>query len=500
MSVDDVQVIAPIYRGPVGVDALNLALKEALNPADGRRGIAGFHEGDRVMQTRNDADLDVSNGDIGRVVDLDHAGRKLRVAFPRGEVTYDKDQARDLTPAWAITVHKSQGGEWPVIVLVCDRSHRVMLWRNLVYTAVTRAQRALVIVGQSEALRDAARHDRPRNRQTALAWRLEDLAGPGGGRDADDAGSTTDSAGDPERPPDRPPRGADVSDDTVSDDTTVRLYRRLPETPDADWWAGLAGGSPDGRVLYVGCGTGRLALPVARKATALVGVDHDAAMLAAFRERLDREPDLAERIRLVEADASTLNLGDRFGLVVLPSNLLNGDHRSVGADLGRPAGGPALRPRRGRGPAGAEPVLDGVSGPDRERPHRAARRWPGHRRHDRAGGLRRVGAASAGPHRVPLRRRRDAGGRARRGRVVPAGAARPGVPGRARDRLDLRRRAGHQRAGCRPGAAGTWCVAPPDPARPQGAAGRPPSIGASVVSGITAASGTIAHACPNRPM
>jgi exodeoxyribonuclease V alpha subunit len=172
VEVGDIQVVAPVYRGPVGVDALNAALKEALNPAAGRPAVAGFHEGDRVMQTRNDAERDVSNGDIGRVVDVATRKKQLRVGFPRGEVTYDAAQARDLTPAWAVTVHKSQGGEWPVVVLVCDRSHRSMLWRNLVYTAVTRAQRALVIVGQAEALRDAARHDVPRNRQTALAWRL----------------------------------------------------------------------------------------------------------------------------------------------------------------------------------------------------------------------------------------------------------------------------------------------------------------------------------------
>jgi exodeoxyribonuclease V alpha subunit len=92
--------------------------------------------------------------------------------FPRGEVTYDKDQARELTHAWAITVHKSQGGEWPVVVLVCDRSHRGMLWRNLLYTAVTRASRALIVCGQVDALRAGAEHDRPSNRQTALAWRL----------------------------------------------------------------------------------------------------------------------------------------------------------------------------------------------------------------------------------------------------------------------------------------------------------------------------------------
>jgi exodeoxyribonuclease V alpha subunit len=172
VDVDDVQVLAPMYRGPAGVDALNTALKAALNPPEGRPSVAGFHEGDRVMQTRNDAELDVANGDVGRVVDLSRRDGTLRVAFPRGEVTYQRDDARHLTAAWAVTVHKSQGGEWPVVVLVCDRSHRAMLWRKLVYTGVTRARRALIVVGQADALRTAARTDRSVRRHTGLAWRL----------------------------------------------------------------------------------------------------------------------------------------------------------------------------------------------------------------------------------------------------------------------------------------------------------------------------------------
>lgn len=108
----------------------------------------------------------------------------------------------------------------------------------------------------------------------------------------------------------------------MSDDR-VRLYRRLPPTADSEWWAKLAAHSPDGRVLYVGCGTGRLAVGMAREATEVVAVDSDARMLAAFRERLDGTA-LADRIRLVEARAEELSLGERFGLVVLPSSLLNG--------------------------------------------------------------------------------------------------------------------------------------------------------------------------------
>jgi exodeoxyribonuclease V alpha subunit len=96
----------------------------------------------------------------------------LDVAFAHDTVTYPGDRLEDLRPAWCLTVHKAQGGEWPVVVLVCDRSHRGMLWRNLVYTAVTRAQRALIVVGQVDALRTAARHDRPSDRRTGLRWRL----------------------------------------------------------------------------------------------------------------------------------------------------------------------------------------------------------------------------------------------------------------------------------------------------------------------------------------
>jgi exodeoxyribonuclease V alpha subunit len=172
VAVEDVQVLAPLYRGPTGVDALNAALKEALNPAAGRVAVGGFHVGDRVMQTRNDAELDVANGDVGTVVDTARREGTVRVAFPRGEVSYPASKVRDLVPAWAVTVHKAQGGEWPVVVLVCDPSHRTMLWRNLVYTAITRARQALVLVGRAEALRTAARSVRSNERHTGLAWRL----------------------------------------------------------------------------------------------------------------------------------------------------------------------------------------------------------------------------------------------------------------------------------------------------------------------------------------
>ncbi len=176
VGVEDVQVLAPVYRGPTGVDALNAALKEALNPGGGRPAVGGFHPGDRVMQTRNDAELDVANGDVGTVVDVDPRAGAVRVGWPRGEVVHPRDRVRDLVPAWAVTVHKAQGGEWPVVVLVLDPAHRGMLWRALAYTAVTRATRALVLVGRAEALRAAARATGPGARRTGLAHRLAEAA------------------------------------------------------------------------------------------------------------------------------------------------------------------------------------------------------------------------------------------------------------------------------------------------------------------------------------
>jgi exodeoxyribonuclease V alpha subunit len=170
----DVQVLAPMYRGPAGVDALNACLKERLNPAAGRRTVAGFHEGDRVVQTRNDADLDVANGDVGEVVATDPSDGTLEIAFPHGIVRYDSRQAADLAPAWCLTVHKSQGGEWPVVVFVLDGGHRVMLWRELVYTGVTRAARGLLLVGDPSLVAAAARRtgSGARDRRTRLAERL----------------------------------------------------------------------------------------------------------------------------------------------------------------------------------------------------------------------------------------------------------------------------------------------------------------------------------------
>jgi exodeoxyribonuclease V alpha subunit len=190
----DVQVLAPMYRGPAGVDALNAGLKERLNPAAGRRPVRGFHEGDRVVATRNDTELDVANGDIGEVIEADVAARTLTVAFAHGIVAYPSEKTDDLDPAWCLTVHKSQGGEWPVVVLVLDPSHRPMLWRELVYTAITRAARGLLLVGDASLVGAAAARtgSGARLRRTRLADRIVaaavQTALPVAGEEDDDAG------------------------------------------------------------------------------------------------------------------------------------------------------------------------------------------------------------------------------------------------------------------------------------------------------------------------
>ena len=180
-----VQVLAPMYRGPAGVDRLNERLKHRLNPAAGRRAVAGFHEGDRVVSTRNDGE--VANGDIGEVTATDPAAGALEVTYPFGAIDYDLERASDLAPAWCLTVHKAQGSEWPVVVLVLDGAHRAMLWRELVYTAVTRARSGLLLVGDASLLSAAARRtgSGAMERVTRLGPRLAEAIADQGGLPAD---------------------------------------------------------------------------------------------------------------------------------------------------------------------------------------------------------------------------------------------------------------------------------------------------------------------------
>lgn len=173
----DVQVLAPRYGGPAGVDRLNDVLRDRLNPRNGRATVVGFCEGDRVVQTRNNPELGIANGEVGEVAAVDPDDKQLDVAFDAGGVVMGARDARDLRPAWCLTVHKSQGGQWPVVVLVLDGTHGRMLWRELVYTAVTRAVDGLLLVGAPQLLVTAARRTGSgiARRRTSLARRLTGL-------------------------------------------------------------------------------------------------------------------------------------------------------------------------------------------------------------------------------------------------------------------------------------------------------------------------------------
>jgi len=175
--LDEIQVLSPMYRGEAGVEALNQALQARLNPNPAQAlayGSRRFRLGDKVMQVRNDYEKEVFNGDIGRIVEVDPEEFTLEVRYPgRGRVFYAQEELDELVPAYAITVHKSQGSEYPCVVLVLLRQHYLLLQRNLLYTAVTRARERVVLVGSRQAVGMAVGNDRPVQRYSRLASRLQ---------------------------------------------------------------------------------------------------------------------------------------------------------------------------------------------------------------------------------------------------------------------------------------------------------------------------------------
>jgi len=170
----EIQVLSPMYRGAAGVDALNRALQERLNPVGQspslvRCGGRSFRVGDKVMQIHNDYEKDVFNGDIGRVIVADPIEQRLVVRYPgRGAVVYEPADLSNLVIAYAITVHKSQGSEYRAVVLPWLTQHYLMLQRNLLYTAVTRAKELVVMVGTKKALGIAIRNDQQAKRYSGF--------------------------------------------------------------------------------------------------------------------------------------------------------------------------------------------------------------------------------------------------------------------------------------------------------------------------------------------
>lgn len=174
------QVLSPMYRGPAGVENLNLRLQAALNPPDRGKtersiGRNLFRVGDKIMQTRNNYDKDVFNGDIGRLTDINADDATLSAMFDESgerKVTYNWEEAEDLVHAFAISVHKSQGSEYSAVVMPVTTQHYVMLQRNLLYTAVTRAKTLCVLVGSKRAIQIAIRNDEVAHRYSGLGMRL----------------------------------------------------------------------------------------------------------------------------------------------------------------------------------------------------------------------------------------------------------------------------------------------------------------------------------------
>lgn len=163
-----------MQRSVVGAAHLNTALQEAINPTGDSMSRGGFRyrKGDRVMQIRNNYDKDVFNGDIGTIESVNLEDRSLRVTFEEKTVEYEDTDLDELTLAYATTIHKSQGSEYPVVVIPLLMTHYVMLQRNLLYTGITRAKRFCIVVGTTKALAYCIHNMVVLNRNTKLKQRL----------------------------------------------------------------------------------------------------------------------------------------------------------------------------------------------------------------------------------------------------------------------------------------------------------------------------------------
>ncbi len=173
--MEELQILSPMQKGPIGAMQLNQALQALLNPSGPEliRGGRLFRLGDRVMQIRNNYEKDVYNGDIGRVTKLDPEDREVTVRFDDRQVTYDFNDLDELVLAYAITVHKSQGSEYPAVIIPVHTAHYVMLQRNLLYTAITRGKGLVVLVGTKKAIAIAVKNHKIQHRYTDLARRLQ---------------------------------------------------------------------------------------------------------------------------------------------------------------------------------------------------------------------------------------------------------------------------------------------------------------------------------------
>ena len=173
--IDDIQLLCPMRRGILGAENLNQCLQDVLNPNTEQavRGWQAFRIGDKVMQIRNNYDYEVFNGDIGRIAGIDQVEKKVEIRFPDKLVAYDMADLNELVLAYATTIHKAQGSEYPVVVIPLHTQHYIMLQRNLLYTGITRAKERVVIVGTKQALNICIRNNQVMWRNSYLAERLQ---------------------------------------------------------------------------------------------------------------------------------------------------------------------------------------------------------------------------------------------------------------------------------------------------------------------------------------
>ncbi|MCC8150742.1 MAG: DUF4186 family protein [Lachnospiraceae bacterium] len=190
-AFSDIQVLTPMQRGVCGAANLNQVLQEALNPGTIflKRGGTQYRLHDKVMQQRNNYDKEVFNGDIGIISNVDMEENELTVDFDGRRVTYDVTELDELTLAYATTIHKAQGSEYPIVVMPFTMSHYVMLQRNLLYTGVTRAKKILVLIGEKKAIAYATHNETTTSRNTKLAERIAN-----GWKDAAKTGMTQKDA------------------------------------------------------------------------------------------------------------------------------------------------------------------------------------------------------------------------------------------------------------------------------------------------------------------
>ncbi len=177
-AATDVQVLCPMTRGVVGTRNLNKVLQQLINPSSEEktelvRGDSILRTGDRVMQLKNDYNKEVFNGDLGMVMDIDHTEKEVIINFDERDIVYDYADLNEITLAWATSIHKSQGSEYPVVILPLYTQHYVMLSRNLFYTGLTRAKQLALIVGSEKAIAIAVKQVKQQQRYTRLKERLE---------------------------------------------------------------------------------------------------------------------------------------------------------------------------------------------------------------------------------------------------------------------------------------------------------------------------------------